>query len=194
MEQINVVNDTQRAVVVPDNSSPANGAAADMTDACGNTEPATRTQTARENSGFRKMRLENERYKRELDELRAQMSEYSKLKAQSERYLGELVRGRMEADLESIRKMDPTVSSLESLGDDFLRLVENGIDAAVAFAAVRRATEGKAIPKPPATGAVKRGESAKTRYYSSKELDRLTAKDLENPKVFKKALESLKML
>lgn len=198
MENLNVVNDTQQAVVEP--AKDCANTSADGTGTpvpAGNAEVASRVQSNRENSGFRKMRLENERYKRELDELKGKLSRLSELesiKAQSDAYLNKLVSDKMNADLESIRKLDPSVSSLESLGGDFIRLIENGVDAAVAFSAVKRATEGKVTPKPPVTGAVGRSDSPKNRYYTSKELDRLTSRDLENPAVFRKAMESLKNL
>lgn len=199
MENINVVNDTQKAVVVPE-ASVTEKKGAKITGTLvneGKAELAARAQSARENSGFRKMRLENEKYKREIDELRSKLSglsDISRLKEQNKRYLDELIKNKMESDLKSIQRLDPSVTDLESLGDEFLRLIENGIDASVAFSAVRKATEGKVTPKPPVTGAVGRSESPKNKFYTSKELDRLTAKDLENPAVFRKAMESLKML
>ncbi len=194
MENINVVNDTQKAVVEPETKG---GAKSGTPEESAKTEVAARAQSARENSGFRKLRLENENYKKEIAELKNKLSGLSELeniKAQSDKYLETLVKNKMDADLEAIRKIDPSITSLDNLGGDFLRLIENGVDAAVAFAAVRRATESKVLPKPPSTGAVGRSESPRNKFYSSKELDRLTAKDLENPAVYKKALESLKRL
>ena len=67
MENLNVVNDTQQAVVEP--AKDCANTSADGTGTLvpvGNAEVASRVQSNRENSGFRKMRLENERYKREL--------------------------------------------------------------------------------------------------------------------------------
>lgn len=198
MENLNVVNDTQQTVVASAGDCTNNSADGAGTPVpVGDTDIASRVQSARENSGFRKMRLENERYKRELDTLKdklSRLSELENIKAQSDAYLNKLVSDKMSADLESIRKLDPGVSSLESLGGDFIRLIENGVDASVAYSAVKRATEGKVTPKPPATGAVGRSESPENRYYTSKELDRLTSRDLENPAVFRKAMESLKNL
>ena len=198
MENLNVVNDTQQAVVAPAKECTNNSADSVGTpESVRSAEVADRVQSARENSGFRKMRLENEKYKREVEQLKTRLSRLSELeniKAQSDVYLEKLISDKMNSDLESIRKLDPSVSSLESLGGDFIRLIENGVDAAVAFGAVKRATEGKVTPKPPVTGAVGRSDSPRNKYYTSKELDRLTARDLENPAIFRKAMESLKNL
>ena len=100
----------------------------------------------------------------------------------------------MRADLEAIRGIDPGVSDLASIGGDFLRLIENGVDAKVAFSAVRAANEDSLVKRPPETGSVGVTEDAQGEFFSSRELDRLTPRDLDNPVIFKKAMKSLKRL
>lgn len=199
MENLNVVNDTHQAVVEPENDASVSigGAEVGTPTVSADAESAVRSQSAHENSGFRKLRLENERYRRELEELKKQledMPDAQLLRAENERYLEKLVNDKMSADLEKIRSIDPAVESLESLGGEFIRLIESGIDAKIAFAAIKQVTDGKDKPSPPRTGAVGVSESAGGRFYTSKELDRLTPHDLENPAIYKKAMESLKRL
>ena len=100
----------------------------------------------------------------------------------------------MAADLEAVKAIDPSVNDLGEIGGDFIRLIENGIDAKTAFLAVKTASDGKHSPLPPETGSIGVTESAQSEFFTSKELDRLTSRDLENPLIFKKALKSLKKL
>ena len=147
------------------------------------------------------MRLENEAYKKEIERLKNELSitekrsaEYKKYKTQSDIYLSTLIDNKMRADLEAIRGIDPGVSDLASIGGDFLRLIENGVDAKVAFSAVRAANEDSLVKRPPETGSVGVTEDAQGEFFSSRELDRLTPRDLDNPVIFKKAMKSLKRL
>ena len=180
MENKNVVNDTQQAVVAPEVAVSEDGGAVST-----DTGVANRTQTAEQNSGFRKMRLENERYKKELESVRGK----------SNVYLNKLVENKMKEDLDTIKAIDPEVESLDSIGDNFIKLIENGIDAITAYYAVKRATDGKVGQKSPESiGMVGVPRVHKSEFYSSRELDRLTARDLENPAIYKKAMESLKRL
>lgn len=180
MENKNVVNDTQQAVVAPDMAVSENSGAVST-----DTGVANRTQTAEQNSGFRKMRLENERYKKELESV----------KSKSDIYLNRLVENKMKSDLDAIKALDPEVQSLEGIGDSFIKLIENGIDAITAYYAVKKATDGKESQKSPESiGMVGAPRVHQSEFYSSRELDRLTARDLENPAIYKKAMESLKRL
>ena len=194
-EKENVVNDTQQTVVVSDKGSSVKGAAKDGTPSfADNAQISERAQSRTENSRQRRLRLENESYKKEVEKLKGELSclsELESLKAQNKVYLEKLVKDKMDKDLELLKKQDPEITTLASLGDNFIKLIENGVDVSVAYNAVKSAEVQK--PLPPQMGAVGEG-SYGSRYFTSKELDRLTAKDLENPKIFKKAMESLKRL
>ncbi len=173
----NVVNDTQGAVVAP--------------------ETKVIKQSPAQNSGFKKMRLENEQYRNEIENLKSQITELSKLKdikKQSDAYLQKLVEHKMERDLKEIQKNDPAITDLNMLGDDFLQLVENGVDAVHAYFALKAAADNKKTKKPPTLSAMNTALDRQNTYYTSRELDRLSPRDLENPAIFKKAMESLKKL
>lgn len=190
-----MVNDTPQAVVEPASGNDENGGGAAGTPAgTAAAELTVRRQSAAENSGFRKLRLENEQYRKKISELEDRLCAMSGLKKASDAYLSELVDSKMRSDLEQIQRLDPTVSDLDSLGENFLRLIENGIDAKTAFAAVKAASAGAQSPKQPETGAVGNTENADSEFFSSRELDRLTSRDLDNPLIFKKAMKSLKRL
>ena len=190
MENLNTVNDVQQTVVESASGAVESVAKSGTPDMSENAVVTDRTQSADINSGFRKLRLENERLSKKLES----MADYESLKSQNARYLETLARDSMARDLERIKRLDPSIKSLESLGGEFIRLIESGIDAKDAFYAVKGVSAGEQTPKPPRLGAVGFSESRGQRYFSSRELDRLSAKDLENPKTFKLAMESLKRL
>lgn len=154
------------------------------------TEPA-------QDTGFKKMRLENEQYRSQIESLKSEVAELSKLKdvqKQSDVYLQKLVEDKMARDLKEIQKSDPSVESLDMLGEDFVRLLENGVSAAHAYFAIKAAKENAKSKKPPTLSAMNSALDRQSTYYTSRELDRLSARDLENPAIFKKAMESLKKL
>ena len=190
MNEVNVVNDTQGTVVEsPRESAENTGAKEDGI--------ADRQQSHSQNSGFKKMRIENEQFRKEIESLKGTISELEKLKdikATSDIYLEKLVNDKMARDLADIQKADPTVESLYDLGDDFLRLVECGIDPLKAYFALKESADSKKVKRPPSLKPMDTASFNQNPYYSSKELDRLTPRDLENPKIFKKAMESLKKL
>ncbi len=194
MDNLNVVNDTQGAVVATPTESAENIGG---TDSGTNSEPAARKQTHSQNSGFKRMRLENEQYRKEIEDLKGTIASLEKLKdiqKTSDIYLEKLINDKMERDLKEIQKADPSVESLYDLGDDFLQLVENGIEPTNAYFALKQASELKKAKRPPSLKPMHTASFSQNAYYSSKELDRLTPRDLENPKIFKKAMESLKKL
>ena len=133
---------------------------------------------------FENLRLENEL-------LKAKLSDAQRL---CDVYLGKLVDDKMARDLEAIAGIDPTVLSLADVGLDFIRLVENGIDAVCAFNAVRQTANKGAFPKAPVTGRLSSERMGRSEFFTSRELDRLSARELEDPDVFKKAMRSLRRL
>ncbi len=193
MNDLNVVNDTQGAVVESQTECAENIGGTESTES----DLATRKQTHSQNSGFKKMRLENEQFRKEIETLRGTISELEKLKdiqKTSDIYLEKLISDKMARDLADIQKADPSVENLHDLGDDFLRLVENGIEPLKAYFALKDAANSKKAKRPPSLKPINTASFSQNPYYSSKELDRLTPRDLENPKIFKKAMESLKKL
>ncbi len=99
---------------------------------------------------------------------------------------------QMQADLEAIQAVDPSVTSLESI-EGYADMVKQGVTGLNAYYALKGQAAVKAAATPPAVGAV--GAPGDTdRDFTSEELDRLTDKDLDDPKVFQRALRSLSKL
>ena len=131
-----------------------------------------------------KLRAENER-------LRARLEALEMTERERDICLEKLVRDKMQSDLDELKKAEPSLEALDSLGEEFIRLVENGIDAKTAYHAIKQAVAAPAVPS---TGEMGTAGNSMPEFYSSRELDRLTARDLEDPAVFKKAMKSLKRL
>ena len=94
----------------------------------------------------------------------------------------------MQADLAQIREMDPSVEDLSMLGEDFARLIAAGIDAKTANAAI---CQVKSSQTPPDVGAVDGHSSGEKDFYLPEEVDRLSERDLEDPKIWERVRASM---
>ncbi len=102
---------------------------------------------------------------------------------------------RFKQDLDRVREAYPglTAQSPQDVGEIYCRLMASGqVDPVVAYEA-QAAADRRANPVPENMVSAK-SSGGESLYYSSKELDRLTEKDLKNPDVFRKALASLSKL
>lgn len=99
----------------------------------------------------------------------------------------------MQADLAAIRAVDPTVESLEALGSDYMDLVAAGMSGLNAYYALKgmAAVKQAAAPAQPGKATV---STDTDRDFTSEELDRLTMKDLDDPKVYERAMRSMQNL
>lgn len=130
-----------------------------------------------------------------VEEIRRQRDETSKAVENDPRFkaMEELViEARLAEDIKSIQEIDPSVKSVDDLDTRFFTLRKNGIDAKTAYLAIK----GSNLPSPKPTDIGSVGNAAGTDdgYYTATQLDKLTSKDLEDPKVYAKAMKSLKRL
>lgn len=137
-----------------------------------------------------------------LDEYKAK---YQKEQAEAEKRerleeeleaLREEKRNRVfEDDLKAIKDAYPEVKakSIRELGEKYWSLMKTGeLSAVEAYEVIRKLEErGKKTP-PPSTGSVKQvaGKTEKE-FYSSEEVDELSEKDLDDPKILNKVLKSM---
>lgn len=96
-------------------------------------------------------------------------------------------------DLRQIQTIDNSVKSVDELGDTYFKLRAAGIDATTAYLAVKGANV-PTKPKPADIGPISDGGNVEDEFFTSEQLDRLTKKDLENPKIYDKAMASLSRL
>ncbi len=105
----------------------------------------------------------------------------------------QLIESGREKDLKAVQEIDNSVQSLEELGDEFFTLRAQGISPKTAYFAIKQSADMSAN-KPDSIGAVSDGGGIEGEYFTSEQLDRLTAKDLDNPKIYEKAIKSLSRL
>lgn len=96
---------------------------------------------------------------------------------------------QMQADLEAIRTVDPSINSLEEI-EGYADMVKEGLTGLNAYYALKGRDAIKAAATPPAVGAVGAAGDI-DRDFTSEELDRLTSKDLDDPKIYERALRSM---
>lgn len=102
---------------------------------------------------------------------------------------------RFSQDLAKVKEAYPglTAQSPLEVGELYCRLMASGhVDPVVAYEA-QVAADRRKNPVPDDMVSAKSAGGAAL-FYSSKELDRLTAKDLKDPEVFRKAMASLSKL
>lgn len=84
-------------------------------------------------------------------------------------------------------------SSVKDLGDTFIGLRAAGVDAVTAYNFVQGGEAGKKGELPD-IGSVSKGTGSDAEYFSSTQLDKLTSRQLDDPKIFEKALKSLERI
>ena len=86
-------------------------------------------------------------------------------------------------DLEAVKKAFPDVvaKDVKELGEQFAALRANGVDAVVAYAAIKQA-QGATKPKtPPSIGSVNNATARVKDFYTPAEVDAFTEADYKDP-------------
>lgn len=130
-----------------------------------------------------------EQYERdlELESLRAQNS------ALNERLIDAEVTRRMEEGLREVQEIDPSIKTLDELGEHFANFIVAGLSTKEAYFATMQINGTEKVFAPSAIGKVA-DTKAEREYFTSEELDALTSEELDDPDIFAKAMESLKRL
>ena len=103
----------------------------------------------------------------------------------------------MEDDLKAVQAIDPTVTSLKDLPETFLALRFNQaapMSARDAFIATKAISQQTKTPKPASVGSISGSGTAESEFFTSEELDKLTPRQLDDPKVMEKAMRSMARL
>lgn len=83
----------------------------------------------------------------------------------------------MQEDLEKIRKVDPSLNSLEDLGDAYIEYVSAGLDPVKAYWAIKAEERANQATPPKEVGKVATGTAEKD-YYSDAEIDAMSSEEL----------------
>lgn len=131
-------------------------------------------------------RVDYER-ERELASLRAQNAELQ------ERLTDVEINRLMQEGLREVQALDPNIKSLDELGDVFVDFIASGLDTKKAYYATLAFNGNEKIYAPDTIGKVADTKSERD-YFTSEELDALTPEDLDDDKVFAKAMRSMERL
>ena len=93
----------------------------------------------------------------------------------------------MQADLVELQKIDPTLKSLEDLGDDYSSYISAGLDAEQAYWAIKAKENANKATPPKPVGEVKTSVPEKD-YYTDAEIDAMSSEELT--KNWKKVMAS----
>lgn len=99
-----------------------------------------------------------------------------------------------EKDLRKIKEVYPDLEakSINDLGDEFKKIMATGlVDAVGAYEIMQKTKERTTKKAPPVTSAVNQSETKEKSYYTPAEVDKLTAKDYDNPKIMQIVRESM---
>lgn len=133
---------------------------------------------------------EEAKAKREQEE--SANKEKESIQAERDMYKSIAVQKLMEDDLKKIQSIYPDVKSLDELGEDFIKaLSATGGDPIVAYEVVRIKKERETKTPPKDIGGVNQSSQKEKDFYTSKEVDKLSKKDLDNPKIFERVMESM---
>lgn len=98
---------------------------------------------------------------------------------------------RMADDLRTIQKIDPTVKSLDDLGDSFLNYISAGLDVTDAYYASLLRDQKEKVYPPDEIGKIADTKIDRD-YYTSEELDNLTDEEMDAN--WEKVMRSMKRL
>ena len=128
-----------------------------------------------------------------IDDYRAQR-ESRQQDAELQRYRQKEVDETMERDLKAIQVIDPTITSLNDIDPMYLALRFNNVQpmtAEEAFIAMRETEKKTRTAKPASMGSMRGAGSAESEFFTQREVDRLTSKDLDDPKIMDKVFKSM---
>lgn len=130
------------------------------------------------------VRAEFER-SREAEELRSENEELQ------EQLMNIQIEQRMAEDLRTIQGIDPTVKSLDDLGESFINYISAGLDATDAYYASLLKDQKEKVYPPSEIGKIADTKIDRD-YYTSEELDNLTDEELDAN--WDKVMRSMKRL
>ena len=99
----------------------------------------------------------------------------------------------MQEGLREVQELDPNIKSLEELGESFVHFIASGLDTKEAYWATLARNRDERVYAPDAIGRVADTKSERD-YFTSEELDALTDEELDDDKIFAKAMRSLERL
>lgn len=121
--------------------------------------------------------------------------EYIRVQQELVYYRQQTAKQQQERDIEELRAKYPADKiDLATLDEQYVKLRVAGVDNLHAYAAVRAVkgiTEAEKKPVPPDTGAVGAAAEQQPDFYTPEQVDQLTQKQLDDPKIMEKVMKSM---
>jgi len=132
-----------------------------------------------------------EEVKAEREAREAEDSKFNALKSENEYFKSIAIKSQMAEDLKQLQTVYPEVKSLNELDPKVFEIMKNGLDVITAHEIVKAQTDRTKKPTPPEIGGVDNSSSQEKDFYTSAEVDKLTSKDYENPKIMERVRNSM---
>lgn len=135
-----------------------------------------------------------EKLQAEYEEKKELERKLEALQSENETYKQKEISRVLSDDLSELQKKYPELvntKDVKEIGDTFIKLRAADVDLQTAYEAAKAEKERNTKPVPPTMGAVNTGISAEKDFYTSAEVDRLSKKDLDNPTIRKKVIQSM---
>lgn len=122
------------------------------------------------------------------------LREKEEMQSEIEMYKSLAIQKLMADDLTAIQKVYPEVKDLNELGDEFfstLKALGEGRDAVLAYEIVKAKKDATTKKAPPEIGGVNQSSQKEKDFYTPAEVDKLTDKDYDNPKIMEAVRRSM---
>ena len=158
-------------------------------------EVADQIRAAQQGISYEEYQAQQEQQQALMREMMQSDTEFLAMKQKADLYEQEAFNRVFKDDLAAIKKAFPDVKakSVDDLGEKFVALRANGIDAVTAFAAMQKGVEATKKPTPPVMGAVNQTPAEKE-FYTSEEVDNIERNHpemLDDPKIFNRIMKSM---
>ena len=122
------------------------------------------------------------------------LREKEELQSEIEMYKSLAIQKLMADDLAAIQKVYPEVKDLNELGEEFfstLKALGEGRDPVLAYEIIKAKKEATTKKAPPEIGGVNQSSQKEKDFYTPAEVDKLTDKDYDNPKIMEAVRRSM---
>ena len=113
------------------------------------------------------------------------------LLSEMEFYRSKAIEKMMDDDLKTIQSVYPDVKNLSELGNEFFSLLGATKDPLLSYEAVQAKKAKTLKPTPQEIGAVNSSSSKEKDFYTPAEVDKLTSKDYDTPKIMDRVRASM---
>jgi hypothetical protein len=141
--------------------------------------------------------ISTEEARAQREAIEAENAKYNQLQSEVETYKSLAIEKLKSDDLAKLKSAYPEdkevqkLKSIDELGDEFFLLLSATKDPELAYDALQVRNARHTKPTPPDIGAVNSSSSKEKDFYTPEEVDKLTEKDYDNPKIMERVRQSM---